>query len=175
VDQRGRKSIEFYLNQQNTDVLYQIWNTHDSEEWRDEAFEVMEEILFNRTGEMPIHSNERNLVLNKEGDSLADDQPVFYEPDEVDIICKWLSRTWIVAAGISFIITLSNFESTYLKVYSWFFSDQSAKYYLAIVSLVSIIMFAKISLSFLLFYFPFKALGQVLKILKEMEFNSRKI
>lgn len=176
MEEKERDSIEFFFNQKETDDLFCIWNNHDTEEWREEAFEVMEKILISRTGEKPVHFEaiEINKTNKPYVDYSEDDQPVFYNPDEVENIGLWLSRAWIFAVGISFIISLTNFNSMYSMVYSWFYSAQIVRFHLFIVFIVSIIMVANMALSFVLFYFPLKAFGQVLKILKEMEFNSRK-
>ncbi len=41
------------LNLKDTEELLEIWRNHDTNEWIDEVFEVAEEILVERLGELP--------------------------------------------------------------------------------------------------------------------------
>jgi tetratricopeptide (TPR) repeat protein len=46
------------LNLKETEELLEIWRNHDANEWIDEVFEVVEEILMERLGELPVLSTE---------------------------------------------------------------------------------------------------------------------
>ncbi len=53
-----RAQIHNRLTLKDTEELLEIWHNHDTNEWVDEVFEVAEEILVERLGELPALSSE---------------------------------------------------------------------------------------------------------------------
>jgi hypothetical protein len=70
IDDRNLRD-EIYANMQlkTTDELMKIWEENDREEWTPLAFDVVKEILFQRTGTLPeipaFHKDIRKQVENK--------------------------------------------------------------------------------------------------------------
>ena len=176
MESRERDSIEFFFEQKDTDELFSIWNIHNTEDWREEVFEVIEQLLINRTGEKPIHIEETKTInSNKNMSEFAeDDQPDFYDPEDVEKTIVWLGKAPIIAVILSIFVALTNYQSTYSMISSWFYPTYSIVINLIIISIVILIIVANSVFIFLILYFPFRAFGLVLKILKEMEFHSRK-
>jgi hypothetical protein len=48
-----RNKVWNNLNQKTTDELVEIWKTNDRVDWMDVAYEVIQEILLERLGELP--------------------------------------------------------------------------------------------------------------------------
>jgi len=53
LSQDFRQQVYNALNLKETDELTEIWHAHDREAWSDLAFDVINEILVNRLGELP--------------------------------------------------------------------------------------------------------------------------
>ncbi|MCD4673471.1 MAG: hypothetical protein K8R77_12475 [Anaerolineaceae bacterium] len=175
-----RKGIYNNLNQKDMDELLAMWQTNDRVEWTEEAFDVMQEILQARLGEVP---SQNKPVLEHVKEELFDedaleqivgdqDPPVFYKPKEVLWLDTWLKHAAITAAVISFIKVLLNLGTTHDIVFSYNFSGGVAWEVVSwLIAIVVSVLGAYLQI--VLVYFPLKALGAVLKILMEMEFNSR--
>ncbi len=57
MDDRLRAQIYNNLNLRETDDLLEIWQTRDIEEWNEDTFDIIEEILLARLGSVPVRSN----------------------------------------------------------------------------------------------------------------------
>jgi hypothetical protein len=83
MDDELRAQIYNRMNQKETDELIAIWQTHDSEEWTETAFDVVKDILLNRLGELPPQDE----VLEETGQdeeelAPAEDDDVLLETEE---------------------------------------------------------------------------------------------
>ncbi len=113
-----RKQIFDNLSQKETDELVDIWKTNDRVEWTDVAFDVIQEILQGRLGNLP--SQNEPIVEHVEDDSdiefdsdesLAiftdkDNAPIFYKPNEVLWLGKWIYRAAIASIVASIAVNL---------------------------------------------------------------------
>ena len=100
-----RDQIYNQLYLRDTEDLLEIWHTNDHEEWSDTAFEVIEDILIKRLGEIP--SQEEVVNRDSEVEALEDDgldeweakalddenQPEFYDTLEVITLKDNLNKT----------------------------------------------------------------------------------
>jgi len=61
-----RKQIYNYHNVLETEDLLETWQKHDTDEWREETFEIIEQILLERLGQLPPRpvEEEVNQILN---------------------------------------------------------------------------------------------------------------
>jgi hypothetical protein len=175
-----RKQVHANLNSKDTEELLDIWKTNDRVEWSDLAFEVLEEILSQRTDSLP-KQNDPILEHDEEEDTddLEDweakildneDQPELYDTleviDTVDNINKVAKAAIVIYALVNlansyFFQVLLRGEISYLDdlmpvIWSFFTTIVTTAIRIAVV------------------YFPLKALSHILRILMEMEFNSRK-
>lgn len=177
-----RQQIYNNFNLKETDELIEIWQKNDRVEWAEDTFSVIQEILQERLGELPPQ-NEPILEYEDTEDENDEDEadfelsiddenpPEFYNPHEVLRLEKWLSKAAtasIVASAISSLIALPQMQSIVL---SYFMGDTSKNFVAWLITIV-IFVFA-VGLQIIIIYFPLKALGSILKILMEMEFNSR--
>ena len=176
MEDSERKNIETFLNQKESDELFKIWNQRNLEEWREEAFDVMEQILIARTGNKPVYIKKRDIDKPSNMDVIhnEDEQPVFYNPNEVESLRKWFFKASIAVIAISLFISLVNVSSTYSMVYSWFYPIESVEIKILEVVIVGLIVVANLAFNFVIYYLPLKGFGVILNILKQMEFNSRK-
>jgi hypothetical protein len=175
-----RKQIYNNLNLKETDELVEIWQQNDRVEWSEDTFSVIQEILQERLGELPpqdepIFKHEAPEAKNDETnfEVLIDDEnpPEFYDPYEVLRLEKWLSKAAIVSIVASVISSLIGLPQTQIIVLSYFMGDTSKN---SVAWLIAIVIFVfAVGLQSIILYFPLKALGSILKILMEMEFNSR--
>ena len=179
------KQIYNTLNLKETDELIEIWKKNDRVEWTEDTFNVIQEILQERLEELPPqdepileYTDDNEGEDSKEEtdfDFVIDDEnlPEFYNPHEVLRLEKWLYQAAIAAIIASIISSLLGLQQTQRIVLGFFMNNiemNSTAWLIAII----IFVFA-VGLQCILIYFPLKALGSILKILMEMEFNSRGI
>jgi hypothetical protein len=178
-----RKQIYNNFNLKETDELLEIWQKNDRVEWAEDTFNVIQEILQERLGELPPQNEPilEYLDDNEEEDTdketdfelLIDDEnpPEFYNPHKVLRLEKWLYKAAIasiVASIISNLIVLPQMQGIVL---SYFMGNPERNFVAWLIAIV-IFVFA-VGLQSIIIYLPLKALGSILKILMEMEFNSR--
>jgi hypothetical protein len=114
-------------------------------------------------------SEEQLKIINDEH------PPEFYDPFEVLKLNKWIELGAKVSVGIAIVFRAVQFPfyldtaSSYFRYFPEIASLSSARYLIALLA-----MSLNIGLHILAIYFPLKALAQILRILMEMEFNSRK-
>lgn len=179
-----RKQVYNNLNLKDTDELVEIWKRNDHVEWTETTFSVIQEILQERLDELPPQGepiieyvdDDDNDVDESEDktdfDFIIDgaDLPEFYNPYEVLRLETWLHHAAIVAIIASIIYNLLGLQQMQRTVLG-FFNNNEMNFVAWLIAIV-IYVFAA-GLQCILIYFPLKALGSILRILMEMEFNSR--
>jgi hypothetical protein len=177
-----REQIFESLNLKNTDELLDIWQTNDREEWSDTAFDLIREILSERGVEIPVQDEfvpgeekdeaEDDLNLTEWERKIVDDEnpPTYYDPFETVRISKWLDLAAKIMVGLIILSNLINYQSTNRIIHSYFASNP-------IPILEAILTFLLVALNVAIgaasTYFTLITLSRILKILMEMEFNSR--
>ena len=180
-----RSQIHNNMNLRETDELLEIWQDNDRVEWSDETFEVIKEILKQRGMDIPqqdepVYEHDEEDDEDDEDDQFSAEElailndenpPAFYEPLEVLRLTKRLD--WMVGAMIVFIIAYNilNFPAS-LDIAQRYLLGISNTTFVFIVS--ALIACANIIIGIITVYIPLKVLSNVLRILMEMEFNSRK-
>lgn len=168
------------LNLLETDDLISHWQKHDEEEWTPVAFDVMEKILIERLGELPAEVEnvepenkieketleEKSNLFTELKTLIKDSDPVFYDPEKVTLLVKWIFRS----INIMILLYAIRFLFTNFWLFSGLFSENYDRSGL-LISLVGNLI--GLILTCLLVFFSYKALGYGLKVLKEMEINSR--
>lgn len=181
-----RKQIYENMDLRDSEELIMIWKTNDRVEWSDEAFEVIAEILRGRGVELPQqsepvyeHHDEQEDVDELDGFSelelkIIDDEnpPEFYDPFQVIKFGRWLELAAIISVILSVAVSLMNYQGTRNLVLTFFFGAPAPGFVVFILTVL--FMLIGTGLQVLLTYFPLKALAHILRILMEMEFNSRK-
>lgn len=173
------------LNLRETEDLLEIWYSNNHEEWSDIAFEVIKEILIKRLGEIPPQVETSNEEIQAE--DFAEDegfeewemkliedenQPEFYDTLEVLALKDNINRT---AKAVIFIQVLSGLISIpYISnlVRPFFLNQGGFTPLIYLIAFIVSMLGAAVAIA--ITYFPLKALAHVLRILMEMEFNSRK-
>lgn len=167
------------LSLKDTEELIGYWQKNDKEEWTAIAIDVMEKILIERLGNLPdkIEIEKEFSTIEKEPEEktnafvdlkaiLLDNEPVFYDPKKVTTLVKWIFRSFdilVVLYIIQFIFTnLPLFRAISNKMFN--LSSLVSQLVLSIVGLLLVIITV---------FLQYKALGYILKILMEMEINSR--
>lgn len=169
-----REQIYANLNQQDTETLVQIWRANDRVEWSDTAFEVIQQILLERLGELPPQAAPREMqedTLDDEQEDEGDPDAVFYQPRQVVWLEKWLNRVATISLMVIPIVNLPSLLLFKDMVGVGFQRSQDRVFIFWFLALVVWALFA--SLSVAIFYFSLKALASILNILMEMEFTSR--
>jgi hypothetical protein len=177
-----RQQIHNELNLRETEDLLEIWRTDDHEGWSDTAFEVIKEILSERLGEVPpqeLPNDEQeddesfeDASLNEWEAKLLDDenQPELYDTREFLRIKDNIDKVAFAAIIVYFLLGLLNLSFIRTLFRGIVLSPSE------IAETVPDILSTIISVSFriAITYTPLKALTQILRILMEMEFRSRK-
>jgi hypothetical protein len=83
------------LNLRETEDLLEIWRTHDTEEWQEQAFEIIEKILVERLGSVPARPSEitptdkREPTAIDQVESGAPDLPFTFLDGKASILIGW--------------------------------------------------------------------------------------
>lgn len=180
-----RRGIYSNLNLEETEALLRIWLANNRSEWSDEAFQVIKEILEERKVEIPeqgetvIYEDEKEEILHDERleeweAKLLDDehQPEFYDTLEVITLKENLDKTAKAVIVVNILVNSISISYNSYLVGAYFPRGEE---FTPLVYLIAIIITAlSAALSIAIVYFPLKALSYILRILMEMEFNSRK-
>jgi len=175
------KQVYNSLNLKDTDELVEIWQMNDRVEWSQTAFDVIQDILQERLGELPPQDepvleytdDDKDEDIENDFDFLIVDEnfPEFYDPYEVLQLEKWLYKAAIVAVIASAVSSLIALPQTKGMVLSYFRGNPEWNFVAWLIAIVAFIFV--VGLQSIIIYFPLKALGSILKILMEMEFRSR--
>lgn len=181
MNEELRKQIHNNLNEKETDDLLEIWETNDRVEWSDLAFEVLQDILTERIGSLPPQNGPILERKTDEGDDdleewetkLLDDenQPDFYDPVEVLSLRDNINKVAKVAVFVYIALSILNFPAFQNILFGMKISASNMPE--IIWGFLVTVLGTAIEIA--LAYFPLKAMGHILRILMEMEFNSRKV
>lgn len=174
-----RRRIAANLNTLSDDELLAIWVTNDRASWSDIAFEVVEAILIGRGIELPEQrapapadeTEEETGETDQAEDEAPADEPIFYRPDEVFSLARtirWLAPAAVVVTVVTF---LPEWFSLGRNIASYFPDARLASFIGTIIALP--LGGLLLALQCALVYFGLKAVAAVLRILMELEFNSR--
>ncbi len=183
-----RRQIYGNLNLKETDELLEIWQVNNRGEWSDQAFEVIRDILKERgveTSEQnePVYEVEKETAdeetqedneLEEWEAKLLDDenQPEFYDPLEVLTLRDHINKVTQAVIIVGVLQGLTTFQ-WYRSIVEYYFPNRQ-EFVLLIYFIASIVTALSIAVTIAITYFPLKALVQILRILMEMEFTSRK-
>ena len=181
-----RGQIYENMNLKDTDELLDIWQANDRLEWSDAAFDVVKEILIKRLGELPPQDDPS---LNEEDENDEEDtsdefglteweaklidseeQPELYDTWETIELIRKINKVakWVVVLNV--LVGVFTFPAIQQLIWG-IFSENPDFVSIGLGLLVSSV---SVALNILITYFPLKALAYILRILMEMEFNSRK-
>lgn len=191
MSDRLREHIYQSMNFKSTEELTEIWQTNDRAVWSDMTFEVIYEILTQRLKEVPMQNEPvyEHLMQEKrpsffqrihfipgvhpDEESYASEYaPEFYRPREVMKLHHWLNWLAIAAAVMNIFRDFSNISTTHNIVWSYFF-HHTLEWEAAAWMIAFLIVVVITTISSALVYLTLKALASILKILMEMEYNSR--
>lgn len=179
-----RQQIYNEMNLKETDELLEIWQNNDRFEWSDIAFDVINEILKARGVEIPDQGNpiydhsdeetDEDYKFSGEELRIIDDEnpPAFYDPFEVLLTTKhidWAAKVMIVFTVAYNVLRFPNFMRI---VQSYFVGSPNSSILIYIFTILLMILNAGVGV--IIVYFPLRALSRILRVLLEMEFNSRR-
>jgi hypothetical protein len=181
MNNERQEQIRKNLNLKNIYELLEIWKTNDRVAWSDATFEVLKEILKDKMREVPpqdepILDNDENAEGNDgleewEADLLDNEkQPELYDTLEVVMLRQMINKVAIASIIVYTLLGLLNFSFIRMLFQGVVLSPSE------IGLSIPDMMFTTLSTGFRIAvtYFPLKALEQILRMLMEMEFNSRK-
>lgn len=157
-----------------TDELLDIWITNDRAEWSEAAFEVIPGILTERGVDLPEQREPRAegaVELEEIDDADQEGEPVFYHPDEVFGMARTINWLAPAAAVVTLIAGLPSLVSFYQGGQSLAESQPVAAFFGLVIGLFGAGLW--LILQCALIIFALKALSAILRILMELEFNSR--
>lgn len=178
MSQELRNQIYKNFSEKETKELLEIWQKNDRVEWTDLAFEVLEEVLRKRVKNIPSQNKPIFQYQESENEALEDweiklldnkNQPELYDVLEVLNLKDNINKVAIAVIVVYTILAITNLK---------FIQEMLNGYYPTLDELPEILsnLFLTILLASLRIataYFPLKALAHVLRILMEIEFNSR--
>lgn len=183
MNEKLRDHLYNNFSEKDTEELLDIWQTNNRVEWSNLAFEAIEDILKKRIGTLPTQNDpildyDNENIFNKDDDleewevKLLDNenQPELYDTLEVlnlkDNINK-VAKAVVIINVIYAILNFQTFQGFFLGIFPSIDEIPSV-----LMSLFWTVLIT--GLNIVTIYFPLKALSHILRILMEMEFNSRK-
>ena len=180
-----KEQIYKNMNLKETDELLEIWQKNDRMEWSNTAFEVIKEILMERLGEIP---RQDKPIFEYDGEEDIDDDtysftdlelkiiddenpPEFYDPFETLKISNWIEKAALASVVIAAVGGFTQLPKTQSIIMTYFYGNPSLGLLATIIAIVIIVV--GILFQIVIMYFPLRALSLILKILMQMEFNSR--
>ena len=176
-----RNSIRNSMNLKDTYELLEIWRINNRVVWSDITFEVIKEILQERTGEVPpqdepifehAESGQDNDGFEDWEIRLLDDenQPELYDTLKVIEFIRNINKLIIAFPVVYILLAVLNFQPLRSYLEGVTISINAVKIALPSMYITVLSTLLQIGLT----YLPLKALTHILRILMEMEFNSRK-
>jgi len=178
-----REQIRNTLDLKDTNELLDIWQINNRAEWSDDAFDVIKDILMERGEEIfeqddPIYEVEEvdEETLDEKMESWeakaldAEEQPELYSVADVLLLKRNINRVAKAAVIIYALIGILNIPwvSMFLQNGTIRISDILQSSYKTIAVILTVVI------QIAVIYFPLKTLTHILRILMQMEFNSRK-
>ena len=171
------------MNLKETDELLNIWQTNNRAEWTDEAMQIVKDILLERGMEIP---DQGEPVYEIEGEEEIDDgldesearlledenQPEFYDTLEVIDLKDKINKTAKIVIVVYVLESIIYFRSYLSLVGSYFMNYDGFTPLIYFIAFVISLLTTAISIAII--YFPLKSLSNILRILMEMEYRSRK-
>lgn len=187
-----REQIRNRLELRDIYELLEIWKTNNRVEWSETTFEVLHEILKEKLKEIPPQdapilaenkleeSDDQNLGLEEWEEKIinSENQPELYNPLLVISLRRTIDRLAIVVVIVYILQAILNsqllqilFQGVSISINNGFsISINDIENFIRYMLITSM----NVALKIILTYFPLKALSHILRILMEMEFNSRK-
>ena len=165
------------LDLKSTKELLEIWQKNERFDWSDTAFEVIQEILEEGLEELPpqnkavyeqVEEKKDKAVLSAKYTS-PDNNGLLYDPKKVLKLCSWLNWMSVI---FPFLIVLLNFD-TIIYILFFFIPYSFSNTMTPANSLLAIIV--NILYKSIPYFLLFRAISYMLKILLEMELNSREV
>lgn len=178
-----KEQIYRNMNLKDTEELLELWQENDRVEWSETAFDVMKEILIERLGEIPPQGAPIFEYVAEEVDDESygfselelkiidnENPPEFYDPFEVLKISKWIDLSAKAMVIGIILYNLTRFPSFKGIVASYFLGNQNNP----LIYLITLVVLAiNAAIGIVITYWLLITLSRVLKILMQMEFNSR--
>lgn len=187
-----REQIRNNLKLKDIYELLEIWKTNNRIEWSETTFEVLHEILKEKLREIPPQdapilaenefeeSDDQNTGLEEWEEKIIDSekQPELYNSLQVVTLRRTIDRLAIVVIVVYILEAVLNSQLIQILFQGVSISTNNG-FSISINDLENFIRYMlitsmNVALKIILTYFPLKALSHILRILMEMEFNSRK-
>lgn len=187
-----REQIRNNLKLKDIYELLEIWKTNNRIEWSETTFEVLHEILKEKLREIPPQdapilaenefeeSDDQNTGLEEWEEKIIDseNQPELYNSLQVVTLRRTIDRLAIVVIVVYILQAVLNSQLIQILFQGVSISTNNG-FSISINDLENFIRYMlitlmNVALKIILTYFPLKALSHILRILMEMEFNSRK-
>lgn len=180
-DLRSQMAINF--SRKTTDELLAIWVTNDRVDWSNTAFDVIKFILEQRRVELPAQnepvldhlepdengSYDVGILAEKAAHPKGD--AAFYRPAQVLRLVQQLNKFAPLAVVATIVSSLPSLFSLHRSIASYFVGNPQGNLFALFIALF--VGAAAMALQCWLIYFTLKSAAAILKILMEMEFNSR--
>lgn len=179
-----RQQIYSRMNLKESEELLEIWISNNRDEWSDDAFEVIKEILLERDEKLPEQDapiyekveqtpKVEDYDFSEEELAIIDDEnpPAFYDPFDVLLLTKRLNLMLKVMIGFTVLYSLLNYPESRSIIRGFFIQNPNPTLEV-VIALMMVVVNAIVGV--LVMYIPLKALIKILRILMEMEFRSRK-
>ena len=176
-----RTQIRNNLKLKDIYELLNMWKTNNRAEWSDITFEVLREILEERIGEVPpqddpIFESKNNIVEDNGREEWElrllndENQPGLYNTQDVLKLRANINK--VASATVILYILLGVLNFSFVRMLFQGVVLPTSE----IIKSLPDILFTMLNVGFriAITYFPLKALTHLLRILMEMEFQSRK-
>jgi len=172
-----RNTIRNNMLLRDTEDLLKIWIENKRYEFTDVAFEVISEILLERLGELPEQNSQAyELEPQEEVDEIEEFlidayDPEFYDPEEVLWVGRWIRRVAVGAVVLYGLMGLLEYPNMRQIMISYVINQPKLYWEASFIAFLTVLVLSALQAG--LIYFVLRALGAILKILMQMELNSR--
>ena len=159
-----RQQIYNRMQEKETEELLDIWKRSDRDEWSDDAFEIIHNILLERLGSVP----EQGVVTEKAEDESAQDESeeekmdTYHMPDNLFRISTWANTLAWVILGLSVILLVGTLIIEFQQgaILNW------AGVFSLLNSFLTLLVGG-------FFFVVLRALAEIIYILMDIEDNTR--
>lgn len=167
MDETLKSQVRQRLREQDTEELIQIWKKHDQTEWTDEAFEIISEILLERTGTLPTPSATEAAAPIADADSAQDTYYNFEHLMNVTTWARTLAWFFMGAAGLLLLMSACVGFQLFRQLLS------ARDFFETGFLFLSPLLIATVALICVFFFVLLQALAEGLYLLMDIEDNTR--
>ncbi len=165
MDQELKDQIRSKMQEKDTQELIAIWKKNDRTEWHEETFDVIREVLMERTGELPAQGLDADADTPSAAEHDEDERDVSYNYDRLTAAAHWASNLSWLFLGVG--VVMSGSELLYVFLNRASFN--------AVTIIASLALWCMAALLATFFFVLLQIIAEGVWLLIDIEDNTRNI